>query len=177
MPPSKNKKEKHEHVSHQTRDPVLNQIYQLLNDEDKARQIEKSILKSSKQYCDSQKFTGMLTYIYEQKADNIIQNINPESKLENTELKDKILNDEVELKEIANLSPLELCHEKWKKIKHRKKYNINKATNLATIKTFKCPKCGARKHTVRVEQRRRGDEAPTVIYTCQKCGKRVNINR
>tara|TARA_B100000902_G_C26442098_1_gene496563 strand:- start:170 stop:490 length:321 start_codon:yes stop_codon:yes gene_type:complete len=90
---------------------------------------------------------------------------------------EKVLNNDINISKIAELSPVELKPENWQKIideDKRKEELIKSCENQATTKRFVCPnkRCRARKSIYNEVQTRSADEPMTLFITCLVCGKR-----
>jgi DNA-directed RNA polymerase subunit M/transcription elongation factor TFIIS len=90
--------------------------------------------------------------------------------LQESDLVDKIKNQECPPESVAEMAPHELIPKLWTEILHRKEVVKDKLNNMATTDSYKCPRCKKRKSTVTQVQSRSADEAMTTMVKCQECG-------
>lgn len=159
------------------RDNSIEKINKYINNSSKSKIIEEGIYL----YCESECNNNNIDYniepelyksLYEYQVNNIISNINPDSKIKNVSLLPKINNNEINLNEIGGLNPNELFPDHWKELIERKN-KIELCKNfVATTDLFTCRKC---KHNICVyneQQTRSADEPSTLFITCTNCGNR-----
>ena len=84
-------------------------------------------------------------------------------------LLERISQNEVDITKICDLPPHTLIPEKWKDIIEKKNVTKHKLENLATTDNYKCPKCKKRKCTVSQVQTRSADEPMTTLVKCLEC--------
>ena len=148
-----------------------------LNNEKKSRQIEKSIynniIKYTKKNNIKRKWKNIhFKSLYISRIRSIYSNIKEDSYLKNKHFKKKILNDEIDLKEIANLSNYDIFPENWKDLiedkmkKDKLKYELKPE---AMTDIFKCHRCSGRSCTYYEVQTRSADEPMTQFITCLDC--------
>jgi DNA-directed RNA polymerase subunit M/transcription elongation factor TFIIS len=104
---------------------------------------------------------------------HIYTNINPESYVQNKDFLNKILNGEIDINNIAFMSPQDIHPEHWKDIinKKRKTEKFIHTKNQEQITTeYKCSRC--RKNSCKTYrlQIRSSDEPMTTFVTCTNCG-------
>lgn len=113
--------------------------------------------------------------LYLSKIRSIYSNINSDSYINNKEFKSKILNNEINYYNIANLSIYDIFPENWKyllEIKSKQdkvKYELKPE---AMTDQFKCKKCGSRSTSYYEVQTRSADEPMTQFITCLNCNCR-----
>lgn len=90
-------------------------------------------------------------------------------------VKNMILNNNISIKELSNITHQELNPEKWKKLIEQKLKRDKSLTSVnlsAATDEFKCYKCKKRKCTYYQLQTRSADEPMTTFVTCLVCGNR-----
>jgi transcription elongation factor S-II len=113
--------------------------------------------------------------IYVNKVMNLYLNINKDSYIKNDELYDSIMNDDIDLTNIAFMRPHELFKKKWDKYLEKQKaeedflYSIGKE-NITD--EFKCGRCKKNKTSYYQLQTRSADEPMTTFVQCIHCGNR-----
>jgi transcription elongation factor S-II len=93
-------------------------------------------------------------------------------------LKNLIINNEINITSLVELSPRELQPEKWVNYTKREDKEINQVQNgdLETeTKLYFCPKCKNNDCKYREKQTRSGDEGSTLQIQCKSCSKRWRI--
>lgn len=144
------------------------------------REIEKSIynysIQLSKKKGIKKKWSNpVFKKLYLSKIISIYSNIKPNSYIQNTNFKKKILNGEVKPADIANLSPFDIYPEIWKDLIDEKtkrdklKYELKPE---AMTDVFKCRKCNSRSCSYYEVQTRSADEPMTQFINCLNCGNR-----
>jgi DNA-directed RNA polymerase subunit M/transcription elongation factor TFIIS len=123
--------------------------------------VEKSILKYSQEYAETNATIELLQPIYETKFVEIKLALIKNPKL-------IITNKDAE--EIAFLSPAQLNNEKYQDLLKKKEIRDYKKNNIKTSDAFKCSKCKKSKCEVTQKQIRAGDEPPTTFVSCLECG-------
>lgn len=110
---------------------------------------------------------------YEQKAQQILLNLDPQSYVKNTYLCANILNGTVAPQGVVKLTPQELFPAHWKDViaKNDLQRQKEQALKPATTDMFQCPKCKKRETTYYEQQTRGADEPMTIFISCVCCGK------
>ena len=147
----------------------INKLKKLIKDKNKCTQIEDSVYNFSNNYVEKNSVQDIIEDIYLNKLEDILANIDS-SKLNNNYLLNAILNNEIDLNEIANLQPHHLFPENWKKIIDRRILIEDKKKNMSTTDIFECRKCNKRKCSVYQMQTRSADEPMTTFVNCLTCG-------
>ena len=159
------------------RDKSSKLLFKELQDEKKSRQIEKDIYNSVIDYSkvnNIKRSWNCITFksIYLSRIRSIYSNIKNDSYIQNSDFKKRILNDEIDTKNISSLSHVDIFPEKWKiliedKMKKEKlRYELKPE---AMTDMFKCNRCGSRSCTYYEMQTRSADEPMTQFITCLDC--------
>ena len=167
-----------------TKDEIRNKHVIILNkelaSERLSRNIEKQLYNSAvntaKDKCIVRKWSNPLFYkLYVSKIRSFYSNINKSSYIQNINFKDKILNGDIKVEDINNLSVYDIYPDNWselldKKIKRDKlKYEMKPQ---AMTDQFKCRKCNSRSCSYYEVQTRSADEPMTQFISCLDCGNR-----
>ena len=148
-----------------------------LNNEKKSRQIEKSIynniIKYTKKNNIKRKWNNIhFKSLYVSRIRSIYSNIKEDSYLKNKNFKKKILNNEIDVTMISELSKYDIFPENWKDLieekmkKDKLKYELKPE---AMTDIFKCHRCSGRSCTYYEVQTRSADEPMTQFITCLDC--------
>lgn len=89
---------------------------------------------------------------------------------QNSDLSNRLKNENITIEELFTSSPSELEPEKWEKMIHKREIVKNKLDNLTTTDNYRCPKCKKCKCTVSQVQTRSADEPMTTFVKCLECG-------
>ena len=113
--------------------------------------------------------------LYISKIRSFYSNIVADSYVKNINFKTKIMNDDIKVEQISELSVYDICPENWaelldKKIRRDKiKYEIKPT---AMTDQYKCRKCSSRSCSYYEVQTRSADEPMTQFITCLDCDNR-----
>lgn len=156
----------------------------ILNDINKAEQIEKSIYNYTHEQCILKNIEPIIENkyflrIYVNKLMSIYNNINEKSYIKNTNLLNKINNDEIDLNMIAFLSPQEIHEEHWRKYIDKQsavdEFLYSRTIGVKT-KEYKCGRCKERNCSYYQLQVRCSDEPMTTFINCLNCGNNWSYN-
>lgn len=147
---------------------VINQLNEFLNN-DKSKELECSIYDYCNELVNKYDIHENFDEIYLHKYNDVIKNINPNDEIKNNYLLDAILNNQIEIDEIVNLTPEKMFPEKWKKIRDKIEWIEYKKKNMATTDIFFCKKCKKKKCTFYQLQTRSADEPMTTFVNCLVC--------
>lgn len=153
-------------------DRAENQIMidKILKNIEKSIRIELSVFEFSLLYCINNDVEyKFFKSIYEDKLLNIMENLNPDSKLKNKTLLTNVLSGVINPSHVAFLSPSQLFPEKWAHIVKKKEYREWRENNIAYSDAYKCSKCGERKSKISLAQTRGADEPMTIFVSCLVC--------
>ena len=159
------------------RDKSSKLLFKELNNEKKARQIEKDIYNSVINYAKNNNIKRKWTCVtfkslYLSRIRGIYSNLKSDSYIQNSNFKEKILQDELDSNNISSLSHIDIFPERWKilieeKMKKEKLRYELKPEAMTDI--FKCSHCGSRSCTYYELQTRSADEPMTQFITCLDC--------
>ena len=152
----------------------------LLNNEELSQRIETSIYNFTIRTSINRKIPKrwdniLFKKIYSNKSRSIYSNIDSFSYIKNESLIVKILNEEIDIDNIAFLNYQELFPEHWKEMldrKYKKEKYMYEDQAVANTDMFKCGRCKSRKCSYYEMQTRGADEAMTTFITCLNCGNR-----
>ncbi len=166
------------------RDLCIAKFNSLLNDYDLSVNIEKSIydytLKQCEIKCIEQDIEDKyFKRIYVNKARALYTNLDPESYVKNTNFLKRLKDGEIDIKEIAFLSPQEINKEHWQKYLDRQSANdeflYSRTVGIRTNQ-YKCGRCKEKECTYYQLQVRCSDEPMTTFINCLNCGNRWSFN-
>jgi transcription elongation factor S-II len=110
---------------------------------------------------------------------NLFNNIDKDSYIDNVDLRDKILNNELDLSNIAFLNSQELSPSHWKKYLDKQlakdEFLYSRTVGVRTTE-FKCGRCKERDCTYYQLQVRCCDEPMTTFINCLNCGNKWSYN-
>ena len=136
--------------------PIRNKSSSMFNDiiqnEKKSRQIEQDIYNSSLKYSSENNIiknwdNDIFKSLYISRIRSIYSNLKEDSYLGNTNFKNKIIQDEIDPKNISSLSKYDIFPEVWEELlskiskKDKLKYELKPE---AMTDMFKCRKCDSR---------------------------------
>jgi transcription elongation factor S-II len=160
---------------------IRNQSYGLLNkileNEKSSRQIEQSIYNETIRFSSENNIKRLwdnkiFKSLYLSRIRSIYTNLKGDSYLQNKNLKNKILENKIDPRNISSLSRYDIFPEIWgellKKLaeKDKLKYELKPE---AMTDMFKCRKCGSRSCAYYEFQTRSADEPMTQFITCLDC--------
>lgn len=154
----------------------INKLYLLIKNKAKSKKIEESIYNySNYQYANEindNELTDAFSSIYNYKFNDILNNIDSNSHINNTYLLNEIKKNNIDLTNICNLSPDELYPTNWAKIKE-KNNKINECKNMiTTTDEYFCKKCKTKNCKYYEKQTRSADEPMTTFIECINCGNK-----
>ena len=109
------------------------------------------------------------TYMYQLFCNKITKNLDSESEVNNAYLINAIINDEIDLNNIAELASDKLCPEKSDVIKQNLIARNSQKLNYKTSSLYTCRNCGKKSVTIREYQGRSLDEGSNLSLTCVFC--------
>jgi len=160
---------------------IRNQSYGLFNkvieNEKISRQIEQSIYNSSIRFSSENNIkrdwsNNLFKSLYLSRIRSIYTNLDEDSYLQNKNLKTKILNNDIDPRNISSLSKYDIFPEVWEELlkkiaeKDKLKYELKPE---AMTDMFKCRNCDSRSCSYYEFQTRSADEPMTQFITCLDC--------
>ena len=150
------------------------------NNEKLSRQIEQQLYNtcirvSKKRFIKRKWDNPLFKNLYISKIRSFYSNISTDSYVNNINFKKKIINGDIKIEQISELSVYDIYPENWaelldKKIKRDKlKYEMKPT---AMTDQFKCRKCSSRSCSYYEVQTRSADEPMTQFISCLDCGNR-----
>ena len=161
------------------RDNVFNLIKQATQlDDIMSRDIEIGVYNWTIDKCDELKIAkswknSRFASIYIEKARSIINNLDPESYIDNKKLLTRVVEKEFLPHDIAYMKPENLFPDKWRDVVEKyikKTENSYEKKVMAMTDQFRCGKCKKRECTYTELQTRGGDESMTIFVRCINCG-------
>lgn len=146
-----------------------------------SKEIESGLRKYIKCICSDSKF---MYSAYVSKRQDLLTNMNPKSRIENTKFISRLLSKKlyyndiyiVTWEAIPFLKPYELFPEKWEIEISKKELREAKSQNIKTSDAHKCRKCGSKKSIVNPPlQIRSADEPMTTYITCAVCSSVIRV--
>ena len=152
-------------------------IKSVIENEKISRQIEQSIYNSTISYSSENNIkrnwdNNIFKSLYLSRIRSIYTNLRPDSYLRNKNFKTKVLENEIDPKNIASLSRYDVFPEVWADLlqklseKDKLKYELKPE---AMTDMFKCRKCESRSCSYYEFQTRSADEPMTQFITCLDC--------
>ena len=162
------------------RKKMVENINSIVKNKNKSRNIEigiynYSIKKARENYITRKWENKKFKSLYINKCISIYSNLKKDTYIENKMLLNKIQNNEIKTKELANLKNHEIFPEYWKekideKMKRDQLLYEMKPTSMTDA--FMCRKCKKRECSYYEVQTRSADEPMTVFVTCLNCKSR-----
>jgi transcription elongation factor S-II len=136
---------------------------------------EQSIIRGINESIDNKNFKR----IYVNKIISLYNNLNPGSYVKNNNFIKRLCNSEIDIDNIAFLSPQDINKEHWKPYIDRQnaadEFMNSRSIGIKTDE-YKCSRCKSRDCTYYQLQVRCADEPMTTFINCQNCGNRWHFN-
>lgn len=113
--------------------------------------------------------------VYEDKLDDICQNLDPKSRLNNSTLLPAIINKSIDPRIIAFLTPDQLHPASMQNILDKIKIRHDVENNMASTDLYKCTSCDGTQCKITELQLRSADEPTSRIITCLICYNTIII--
>jgi len=152
------------------RSNAISKFSELLKNIEIALKIEAGIFEFTIVYCCNNNFTNkIMLSVYNDKINDLFQNLNHNNIIGNTELIKLIKKNHINPQEIAFMKPHELFPQRWKLIVDKISLREEKKKNIATTDLYQCWKCKQRKTRVYEIQQACCDEPATKYIHCLNC--------
>jgi DNA-directed RNA polymerase subunit M/transcription elongation factor TFIIS len=152
------------------RSETINKIAHVIKDIEAALQIEAGIFEFTLIYATTKDYLDcMMSAIYNDKVYDLLQNLNPNTMVQNKTLCKAVDEGKIMPQTLAFLKPYELDPEKWDELIKKAALKEEKKKNMSVVDIYTCRKCKANKCTIREAQTRSLDEPMTIWITCTVC--------
>lgn len=152
------------------RGECVGKLIDIFMDIDIALSIEMSIFEFSIVYMLNNNFNeNMLSAVYLDRFNDIYNNLNDDPIINNTTLKENILNGSIHPQKLAFQSPEDIHPQRMEKYVKKRLIREQRSKSIATSDAYKCKKCGEKKVRVNLVQTRSADEPATLFITCLVC--------
>lgn len=167
-----------------TRELCISKFNHLLNDIELSSKIENSIygytLSQAEEKCiESNINNKYFKRIYVNKIITLYNNLDSSSYIKNISFKERLLNKEFDIDNIAYLTPQDINKEHWKKYLDRQVANdeffYSRTVGTHTTE-YKCGRCKQRDCTYYQLQVRCSDEPMTTFVECLNCHNKWSFN-
>ena len=149
---------------------IISKIAKLLKDIDIAFRVEAGIFEFTLVYCATRNYMSkLMVAVYHDKVYELMQNLNPETQMQNKTLCLTIQEGKIDPQILAFLRPQDLHPERWKSLIQKANLREEKKKNMAVTDLYQCWKCKERRCTVMELQTRGSDESITKFITCTNC--------
>jgi len=153
------------------------------DDEDihkKSRLLEKSIYNQTIKYCTDKDVNKswdnlIFTKMYNAFFNKVYQNLDPESKIKNTRLINRLFSNEFKPQELITMEKEQLFPQHWKPYidaKTKRDRMLYEIREEQISDAYTCSRCHQNKCTYYQLQTRSADEPITTFVNCVNCGKR-----
>jgi transcription elongation factor S-II len=167
-----------------TREICINKFNEILNNYELSKTIEESIynyaLEQSKNSGIDQDINNKyFKRKYVNKVTSLYNNLDESSYINNKGFLKRLLNNEIDVKNIAFLSPQEINVEHWKVYLDKQSANDDfLGSRTMGIKTneYKCSRCKNNECTYYLLQTRSADEPMSTFVTCLNCNHKWSFN-
>lgn len=167
-----------------TRNLCINKFNSLLNDIDLSEKIENSIynytIKQSEiKGIDINIEDNYFKRIYVNKIISLYNNFDKKSYVKNSNFLNSVITNDINIDNIAFLSPQEINKEHWKKYMDKQNATdefLYSRTVGTRTNEYKCGRCKERNCTYYQLQVRSSDEPMTTFVNCLNCGNRWSFN-
>tara|TARA_B100001989_G_C24471873_1_gene429657 strand:- start:120 stop:626 length:507 start_codon:yes stop_codon:yes gene_type:complete len=167
-----------------TSQKAIEKLNIIIDDKNICESIEKSIYNYASQQCELKNIepdieNKLFLRIYVNKLMSLYNNLNKDSYIKNEEFLNEVKSGQINLDNIAYLSPQEVNKKHWKKyIDKQSAVDEFLYSRTAGIRTeeYKCGRCKERKCSYYQMQVRCSDEPMTTFINCLNCGNSWSFN-
>ena len=150
-------------LTDEVRNNCINKLNNIVKNKKLSKKVEESI------YC----YHGNNSHIYLAKIVSLYSNLNPKSKIGNKNFLKRLKKKEIDVKNIANMTPQEIFPEHWQEVIERRQLHqdfLYKKMPESFSTFYTCGRCKKKKVSYYQMQTRSADEPMTVFYRCVECG-------
>lgn len=149
---------------------TISKFSTILKDIESALKIEAGLFEFTIVYCSTNNYiVEMMTAVYNDKAYDLLQNLNPNSPIDNKKLIKAVTDCTINPQSIAFMKPYELHPDRWDDIIKKNNLREEKKKNMAVTDLYQCWKCKERRCRIMELQTRSMDEPMTKFITCMNC--------
>lgn len=167
-----------------TSQKAIEKLNIIIDDKNICENIEKSIFNYASQQCELKNIepdieNKLFLRIYVNKLMSLYNNLKKDSYIKNEDFLNEVKNGQINLSNIAYLSPQEVNKKHWKKyIDKQSAVDEFLYSRTAGIRTeeYKCGRCKERKCSYYQMQVRCSDEPMTTFINCLNCGNSWSFN-
>lgn len=167
-----------------TSQKAIEKLNIIIDDKNICESIEKSIFNYASQQCELKNIepdieNKLFLRIYVNKLMSLYNNLKKDSYIKNEDFLNEVKNGQINLSNIAYLSPQEVNKKHWKKyIDKQSAVDEFLYSRTAGIRTeeYKCGRCKERKCSYYQMQVRCSDEPMTTFINCLNCGNSWSFN-
>lgn len=152
-------------LTNDIRERCAEKLNKIIKNKKLSSQVEESIYNYSSN--NSQKYLIKIVSLY--------ANLDNKSKIGNKNLLKRLKKKEINVENIANMTPQEIFPEHWKEIKERRQLHqdfLYKKMPESFSTFYTCGRCKKKKVSYYQMQTRSADEPMTVFYRCIECGNK-----
>jgi DNA-directed RNA polymerase subunit M/transcription elongation factor TFIIS len=157
---------------------------ELVLDIEKSSRIEESVYKYTEDYLNNHigdNFTWSNKHfkrVYMNKCRSLYDNLDKDSYLQNKDFIGRVINNEINLDNVASMLPKDIFPSHWKLLLDKKNATdeyLYTEKKIATTDQFKCGVCKKNECTHYSLQTRSADEPSTIFIDCINCGNSWKI--
>ena len=163
---------------------TIQKLNLIIDDKEICESIEKSIYQYAYEQCKSKNIVPniedkLFLRIYVNKLMSLYNNLDKNSYLKNENFYDEVMNGNIDLSNIAFLSPQEVNKKHWKKYIDKQsavdEFLYSRTAGIRTTE-YKCGRCKERNCSYYQLQVRCSDEPMTTFINCLNCGNSWSFN-
>lgn len=163
---------------------AIQKLNLIIDDNEKCKDIEKSIYNYTIEQCKLKNVeqnieTDLFKRIYVNKLMSLYNNLDKKSYIQNELFYDDVMNENIDICNIAFLTPQEVNKVHWKKYIDKQsavdEFFCSRTTGIRT-EEYKCGRCKEHDCTYYQLQVRCSDEPMTTFINCINCGNKWSFN-